>query len=48
MKRETAPGGQPVSTFRLSKGAGAALIIFGLDAGGKISTLGLAPDREYE
>ena len=36
------------STFRLSKGAEATLIRFGLDPDGKISGFGFSPDREYE
>jgi CubicO group peptidase (beta-lactamase class C family) len=48
VKREAGPGGLPISTFRLHKASDAALIIFGLNADGKISTLGMAPDREYE
>ena len=40
--------GLSTSIFRLSKGTDAALIYFGEDAGGKISTLGIRPDREYE
>ncbi len=48
IKRETATGGQPVSTFRLHKGDDAVLIIFGLDAEGRISALGMTPNREYE
>ncbi|HKF49913.1 MAG TPA: serine hydrolase domain-containing protein [Terracidiphilus sp.] len=39
---------QWVSTYRLSKGDGAMLVVFGVGADGKISTLGLAPNREYE
>jgi CubicO group peptidase (beta-lactamase class C family) len=41
-------GGQPVSTFRLSKGGEANLITFGLDSRGKVSRLGLSGDRDYE
>jgi CubicO group peptidase (beta-lactamase class C family) len=48
VKRESDPPNQPVSTFRLRKGDDAALIIYALDADGKISTLGLAPNREYD
>ena len=44
----TGPDGRPVSTFRLSKGSEAALVSYGLDADSKISTLGFAPNREYE
>jgi hypothetical protein len=36
------------STFRLNKGADALLISFGLNSSGKVSTLGLSPDRDYE
>ncbi|HEY2466232.1 MAG TPA: serine hydrolase domain-containing protein [Terracidiphilus sp.] len=48
VKREPGPGGQPVSTFRLRKGDNALLIIFGLNAEGKISVLGMSPDHEYD
>jgi CubicO group peptidase (beta-lactamase class C family) len=50
VKRTPVPGaaGQFTSMFRLSKGAEAVLIFFGLTPNGKISTLGLSPDREYE
>jgi hypothetical protein len=48
VKRDAGPKGQPVSTFRISKGSDATLVIYGLDADGKIGVLGIAPDREYE
>ena len=48
VKRGSGPANQPVSTFRLRKGDDVALIMYALDADGKISTLGLAPDREYD
>jgi len=50
VKRTPVPGeaGRFTSLFRLSKGADAVLISFGLDASGKISALGLTPNREYE
>lgn len=50
VKRTPVPGetGRFTSMFRLSKGAEAVLISFSLDASGKISTLGLSPDREYD
>lgn len=48
VKRDAGPKGQPVSTFRVSKGSEATLIIYGLDADGKIGVLRIAPDREYE
>jgi CubicO group peptidase (beta-lactamase class C family) len=37
-----------VSTYRLSKGADATLVVFGPDAGGKISLFVLVPNREYQ
>ena len=40
--------GQPVSTFRISKGGNATLVFYGLNADGKIGILGFAPDRQYE
>ena len=40
--------GQSTSVFRLSKGSDAVLMFFGVDANGKISTLRIAPDRDYE
>jgi len=50
LKRTPLAGGaaQFTSMFRLSKGALTLLISFGLDSNGKISTLGLSPDRDYE
>jgi CubicO group peptidase (beta-lactamase class C family) len=39
---------QFTSTFRLSKGTEALLIVFDLASDGKISRLGFSPDREYE
>jgi CubicO group peptidase (beta-lactamase class C family) len=47
VRREPGPKGKPISTFRLRKGDDAALITFGLNAEGKVSVLGLAPDHEY-
>ena len=41
-------GPQWISTYRLSKGTDALLVVFGLDADGKIQVLGLSPNREYE
>ena len=50
VKREKGPEGQArwVSTFRLSKGQDAMLLVFGVGPDGKIPILGLSPDREYE
>jgi CubicO group peptidase (beta-lactamase class C family) len=50
LKRTLLPGaaGQFTSMFRLSKGTEAVLLSFGLDSNGKISTLGLSADSEYE
>ena len=48
VKREPGPEGQLVSTFRLSKGAEAGLLVYGLSADSKIAVLGFSPDREYE
>src|SRR5579863_5318256 len=49
VKREPGSNGSsPVSTFRLSKGGDAMLIVFGLADDGKIATLGLQPDRDYD
>jgi CubicO group peptidase (beta-lactamase class C family) len=50
VKREKGPDGGPqwISTYRLSKGSDAMLVVFGVGADGKIPTLGLQPDREYE
>lgn len=48
VQREPSEGSQPISTFRLAKGNEAVLITFGLDAAGKIATLRLAPNREYQ
>lgn len=36
------------SMFRIKKNGNAALITFGLDRNGKVSRLGISPDREYE
>lgn len=41
-------GPQWISTYRLSKGAEAVLLVFGLGADGKIQVLGLSPNREYQ
>ncbi len=50
VKRDQGPEGGPqwVSTYRLSKDGDAMLLVFGLDADGKISTLGFRPNHEYE
>ena len=50
VKRDKGGEGQPqwVSTYRLSKGGDAMLIVFGVGADGKISVLGPMPNREYE
>ena len=50
VKRDKGPEGGPpwVSTYRVSKGGDAMLVVFGLGADGKIATLGLSPNREYE
>ena len=40
--------GRVTSLFRLKKGSEAAMVSFGLDSAGKVSTLGLSPDRDYE
>jgi len=48
VKRVPGSGGQPVSTFRLTKETEAALVFYGLDSQGKIAVLGYSPDREYE
>jgi hypothetical protein len=37
-----------MSTFRVSKGSDARMVIYGLDPDGKIGTLGFAPDRDYQ
>jgi CubicO group peptidase (beta-lactamase class C family) len=50
VKRAPSPGGsgQTVSTYRLTKGSEAILIVFGLATDSKVSTLGLSRDREYQ
>jgi hypothetical protein len=50
VKRDKGPEGGPqwISTYRLKKGEDALLVVFGVGADGKIPTLGLRPDREYE
>ena len=48
VKRDAGSKSQPVSTFRITKGSEAILIVYGLDQDGKIATLGIAPNREYE
>jgi CubicO group peptidase (beta-lactamase class C family) len=50
VKRDRGPAGGPqwVSTYRLSKGGNALLVVIGIGADGKIPILGLSPDREYE
>jgi CubicO group peptidase (beta-lactamase class C family) len=42
------PAFHAYSMFRLRKGDDAALVTFGLDPSGKISTLGILTDREYD
>lgn len=50
VSRSYAPGtAEPVtSTFRLSRNGESALVAFGLDSQGQVSTLGISPDREYQ
>ena len=50
LKRDKGTEGEPqwVSTYRLSKGGDAMLLVFGLGADGKIATLGLSRNREYQ
>jgi CubicO group peptidase (beta-lactamase class C family) len=50
VKRDKGPDGGPqwISTYRLSKGGDALQVVFAVGADGKIPTLGLHPDREYE
>lgn len=50
VRRVKGPEGGPqwVSTYRLSKGGDAMLLVFGLGTDGKIPILGLSPNREYE
>lgn len=50
VKRDRGPDGGPqwISTYRLRKGADAVLVVFGMDADGKISVLARTPDRDYE
>lgn len=50
VKRDKGPEGEQqwISTWRLSKGGDAVLLVFGVDAEGKITTLALVPNREYE
>jgi CubicO group peptidase (beta-lactamase class C family) len=48
VKRVTSPQGQPISTFRLRRASDAVLLVYGLNTEGKIATLGISPDREYE
>jgi len=50
VKRDKGAEGQPqwVSTYRLSKGSDARLLVFGVGADGKIPILGLVPNREYQ
>ena len=50
VKRDKGTEGQPqwVSTYRLSKGVDAMLLVFGLGADGKIAILHLSPNREYQ
>jgi hypothetical protein len=50
VRRVKGPEGGPqrISTYRLSKGGVAMLLVFGLGTDGKIQTLGVSMDREYE
>ncbi len=50
VKRVPSPAGNglTVSTYRVRKGEDGMLLVYGMGADGKIATLGLAPDREYE
>jgi CubicO group peptidase (beta-lactamase class C family) len=50
VKRDKGPEGtaQWVSTYRLSKGEDAMLLILGVGPDGKIPILGISPNREYE
>jgi len=50
VKRDKGTEGEPqwVSTYRLSKGGDAMLLVFGLGADGKIAILQLSPNREYQ
>jgi CubicO group peptidase (beta-lactamase class C family) len=50
VKRDKGTDGEPqwVSTYRVSKGGDAMLLVFGLGADGKIATLHLSPNREYQ
>lgn len=50
VKRVKGPEGGPewISTYRVKKGDDAMLMVFGVGADGKIPTLGLQPDREFE
>ena len=41
-------GPQLISTYRLSKGSDALLLMFGLRADGQIADLGRMPNREYQ
>lgn len=50
VKRTPGTEGQPqwVSTYRLTKGSDAILLVFGVGADGKIAILAAPPNREYE
>jgi CubicO group peptidase (beta-lactamase class C family) len=50
VRRVKGPEGEAqwVSTFRLTKGEDAMLLVFGVGPDGKIPILALSPDREYE
>ncbi len=50
VKRDKGPDGGPqwISTYRLTKGGDALQVVFAVGGDGKIPTLGLHPDREYE
>jgi hypothetical protein len=50
VERDKGTEGEPqwVSTYRLSKGRDAMLLVFGLGVDGKISIFALLPNREYQ
>lgn len=50
VKRVKGQGGTVdwVSTYRLSRGENAQLVVFGVGTDGKVSILGFSPNREYE
>jgi hypothetical protein len=47
VNRDSNPGRQPISTFRIAKGDDAILVVYGLDSSGKIATLRFSPNHEY-